>query len=709
MCHFDTIDKELSFLYIKGMGFEFGGINTSVKQKNQEAEVKDTSLLSIRKGRNKHLLFLLENPIRSLGLKTALNNWITKQFTDFDIDIVSASAIQATSEQIKKQGIYRFYLENSSDYSKLIRPDETIVVPFGTALSSIIRGPDLSTECFYDFVFNNTHFYSPQINANVFPIDSVMDLFKLTKDNNYSIKDCSRQYYALHQFQKIKDKYDQFKEVPVPERLQIEVLKTKEDWNAFIKEYSPQKRQVSWDIETTGLNYLKHRVLCMTMSFDGKKGFFIPWNIVDMNELDVFFANKKQIGQNLKFDVKFLKNKGMKNPYIHEDTLQLGQTLNEMRFNGLKSLAYHYTLYGGYDEELDRFKEKFRPPDYSYIPLPLLTKYATMDAIIGYQVWIAQQAQLAWVDITYPPEEGHWTVRDFYEKVKIPTCNSFVNIEMGGLYVDEPKWDENAAIVESKINDLKEKLTVALDIRKDDELFSSLAPDEEEESDDTLQSGMQLGKILQERGWECLGLTKAKYYLTGDAQLERWKQMGHAEAELIQSLRSYLTLQKTFMGKCNDYSMGWRRFITHHSDGSARIHPSYKSMMTDTHRNGCGDPNYQQGPASAKDAKLFKQIYSVPDKDKYYLVTLDYSGFQMRLAAIDSEDPVLFNGYRENPKLDVHSKTGYNVFCKGQEFDVEEIVVNGNVYFPHEEVKVIRGGKQMKVKASELQKEDTLK
>jgi DNA polymerase I-like protein with 3'-5' exonuclease and polymerase domains len=389
-----------------------------------------------------------------------------------------------------------------------------------------------------------------------------------------------------------------------------------------------------------------------------------------------------------------------------------------MRFNGLKSLAYYYTTYGGYDRELDDYIDRFKPSSYLEIPENLLSKYATMDAIINYQVEEKMQKQLTELDEKFPPlQEGGWKVRDYYEKVKIPAVNAFVDIEIRGVYVDIEKWDTNANIIEQKINDIKNTLRDQLHITEVFISEASLFENEEKDDDgkkDVLQSNMKLGILLEKKGWECLGRSKTGYYLTGDEQLTRWEQLGRTEATLIKSLRSYLTLQKTFMGKSKDYNMGWRRYIETHPDGSHRIHPVYKPLLMDTQRNGCSNPNYQQGPSGSKDAKLFKEVYSTPNNDDYYLCNLDYSGFQVRLAAIDigNDKDTLFQAYKENPFLDLHCKTGWNIFCKGTKFDVEEIeIIDGDkkrVFFPHEEVSVMRNGQKIKVQASMLEETDIL-
>jgi hypothetical protein len=81
---------------------------------------------------------------------------------------------------------------------------------------------------------------------------------------------------------------------------------------------------------------------------------------------------------------------------------------------------------------------------------------------------------------------------------------------------------------------------------------------------------------------------------------------------------------------------------------------------------------------------------------------------QIRLAAIDSKDPVLMKAFKENPDVDIHSKTGFSIFCKDVKFSLEEIHLDGKVYFPHEQVKIQRGGKVMKVNAEEVNEGDIL-
>jgi DNA polymerase I-like protein with 3'-5' exonuclease and polymerase domains len=698
------------------MNFTFGELNTTVAKKDQDRISSRILLHSEAKGRKRHILFLVEHPYPALVIK-GLETWINREFANsYDYDIVSASLLEVSAEEIKKQGIYHFYSQNKSDYEQYLRPSQSIVVTFGSALSAVTLSPDLSYECFQDYVFNKTYFYSPALDANVFPIDGVLQLFKRDPPKKYFVlKDCSGVQFANRQFATVIGNYETLKNPSGVLRTRVIRLKTSQDWHDFYQTHNQEKRKVCWDLETSGLSYYHDRVGCITMSFDGITGYYMPWSIVDKEELSDFFKDRYQIGQNLKFDIKFLTYLGVRNLKADSDTLQLGHLLNEMRYNGLKSLAYYYTSHGGYDLTLEEYKDRYHPANYLEIPEGLLSEYATMDAIVNFQVHEAMQAQLTNLDRLFPPlHEGGWTMRQLYEQVKMSAYNNFIPIELRGIYVDMDKWDQSAELINSEILSLKDKLRESLGIVPDDAVLFSLIEEEteEEQKKDTLQSGKQLGELIESLGWECLGRTKQGWYNTGDEQLERWGQLGHPEAILIQRMRSYLTMQKTFLGKPNVPGTGWRRYVVKHPDGSYRIHPSYKSMMTNTMRNGCGDPNYQQLPSSSLGAEHMKSVISVPDLDKYYLTTIDYSGFQIKLATIDSEDPVLMKAFLANPDVDLHMKTGYNIFMKGVQFEVEEVHITDRgrkfIKFAHEEVQVRRNGVVMKVKAGELQETDSL-
>ena len=127
------------------------------------------------------------------------------------------------------------------------------------------------------------------------------------------------------------------------------------------------------------------------------------------------------------------------------------------------------------------------------------------------------------------------------------------------------------------------------------------------------------------------------------------------------------------------------------------MHPNYMAMGTESGRTRCKNPNMQNVPTRGKFTKEIKACLCTPNDDEYYMVTIDYSSLQMRLATVDSGDETLTRIFSSKDS-DVHSQTGYNVFASNKEIDIEIITVedeNGNV---HE----FLGGEQVETKRGEV-------
>lgn len=708
--------------------FDFGDIDINVSTKHQEKVTENILYFSVNNNRKKHILVLLELATHGQLLIRPLSNILKEKLPDFDFDIVSATKVKLDKNRIKKETIYRFYEANKSDFKSYIR-ENTVILCFGISLSSIIESPNLLISCFYDYIFNKTYFFAPQTGTYVVPVDGLEDIITFNeKYHSYIPADSSRYEFFKHQLDVINNN-SFLCNPPIPKRKIIHRIKTVEDFDLFYNEYKDNSKypMICWDTETDGLDFNKNKIGCITCAFSSKEGFYLPIEIVDILKFNDLIKNKTQIAQNGKFDVKFVRVIGITNARIDIDTLQLGNHLNELRFNSLKSLVYHYTLHGGYDKELDAYKYRYGITNYLEIPYEMLSFYATMDSIIGFEIFEEMWNQMLELDMKYlPPKKGFWTLRKRFEELRMPSDRAFTNIEYRGFYVNMPEWDKNSDECQRLIVETKQQLISILkipstelissfeDAFEDDDFLYEEDYDEENQEEKNLNSGAKLGKILEAIGWENLGRTKAGPYKTGDDQLTRWEQLGHPEASTIKILRAYLTLQKTFLGK-KGTKEGWRAYIHFHpEDKSYRIHCSYGSMLTESGRNKCNSPNYQQMPSGSLGAELFKKIIYVPDPKKYFLVTLDYASFQMRLSALDVGNvrDVMFKAYVKDSNVDMHSKTSYNVFCVGNQYDVEEIVLKDGDkeirVFSHEEVKIKRNGELIKVKASEILETDSL-
>lgn len=554
----------------------------------------------------------LRDFIQSLNIQN-----LTYQFLYF-------SKISLKDDDLQTQ-IGDIVYNNRIDFKNYIKPFSKVVT-LGRSLYCFCTGnSDLNVESFYDFIFNKTYFYSSEYQSYIFPIDSFYYFYK---------KDSFKKFFAYRQV----NECFHFKNecLRIPELIKIKVDNPEDFFNQNL-----DSKEVAWDIETSGLNFTVDKIHCITFSFDGKTGYFIKWNeIKNKKLLNEFFKNKFLTTANGKFDCKFLRYNGIENVKVDFDTLNAGHCLNEMRSNSLKTHGHLYTYYGGYEKELDDYKNKYKSlDDYSKIPDSILMNYATMDSIINFQVYKQMKKQLD--DISnnekFYNKNSAWKLNNYYYNVIIPSINTFIDIELQGMCVN---WEQLEVISEDfkkRIDDLE--CQVSKDLNIDKKLVSS---------------NEELGIALENLKLPDFGRTKKGNYNVNEDTLIKWKKQGFDIAEKIEKLHELYTLFNTFIGDKKEKNGYW-----YYKTLDNNLHPNFGVMMCDSLRNNCKAPNLQNQNKSGKHARKMRSIYKTPSKD-FYIMEADASGFQLRIAAALSQDNsmnIIFNKL----KGDMHSKTAVAV------------------------------------------------
>ena len=687
-------------------GFSFGGLNVAATKKALQAEMIDNPVL-IDKSSNKgtpYYLVLLDEWYPPSKLKKIETFMRLNGFNNYRA--VTSINVKMKKDEMKGE-LSKFYRTNQSRWKKYA-DGARAVITVGAALYAVNQSADLLVDHFRDVIFNKSFYWSPDCNAYVFPIDSFHDIFIPVASEKKDMfapsaggpANTFRTRFAEYQFQQAQTTR------LVPPRNEDPRLHMVESEEEFIDicQHHFGAPKMSWDLETSGFDFMICQIGCITMSFNGVDGYYTPWELVNKKVLNELFGSVgMQIGANLKFDVRFLWREGITNAYIHNDTVQLGHMMNEQRFNGLKAHAFLYTRFGGYDRELDRYVEKTGINNYLDIPTPIMFEYATMDAIVTWLVHEALQKQLSWVDETYPNEKlSDWNMRRYYEEVMMPAVNAFAEIEYRGVYTDAEKLAESRSYVISEIEKIEEELR---GIWKTPQDFDFNSP-------------TKLGVLFEELGWEDIGRNKREIYQTSDAHLTRWKKLGHEGVSQFQKLRSLKTLLKTFLSPSADADKGWAQYLRdHNEDESVRMHPTFNVMRTESGRCKSSNPNMQNVPSHGEFAKLVKKAITTPDPRQFYLSTVDYASLQIRLAAIDTNlnesgrDENLYNVYID-PKMggDMHSRTGYGVFADGRDFELDIIEVedeagNAHTFFGDEMISTTNRGE---IYAKDLTPEDSL-
>jgi DNA polymerase I-like protein with 3'-5' exonuclease and polymerase domains len=526
------------------------------------------------------------------------------------------------------KNITDFVFNFSIDYKKYI-PFNSKVLTLGRALYSFTYETSLQPSAFYSYHIGKTYIFYPPLNSWIFPADEFFKFFHTGENrflDNWNIHFLKKQISFLKDFQ--------VKKVRVP-NLIVEVV---ENPNEFLKSHIGVKEKVSWDLETDGFSFYNNAPFCMSLSFDGRKGFFLDFDKIDLSILNEFFIDKYQIGANLKFDCKFLWNLGVTNARIDFDTLNAGHCLNEMRSNTLASHGWIYTYYGGHEIELHKWKKKNPKKSTTYKQImfwnpELMTYYSTKDSIIDFKVYEEQLKELEKDPLLY----------SYYFEEVIPNLNMMIDIETKGVYIN---WN--------KLKDLKKEYEEKI-VSLEKEIFESFG------FTINLGSTKDLGIALEKKlGYPDLGFRAKEsiggYYLTGDAQLKEWKKRGFSIMEKVIEHRSYNTFIDTFIGDEQSESSYWA-FRNPKTD---TVHPTYMTMLANSHRNKCRNPNLQQAPKRGEEAKKYRFIFDAPSED-YFISEGDFAGLQLRIAAVISGDEKLKKVFSVRG-ADLHSETAINIF-----------------------------------------------
>ena len=199
--------------------------------------------------------------------------------------------------------------------------------------------------------------------------------------------------------------------VPAPTYYTLSTVRAVQDWVAYMKYVCPLNERpfLAFDIESSGLDFRLHRVLCISFTYEEGKAVIIPdgmlydstavlqlefkqpWmanNPVIDSLKSLFNLPYRFVAHNSKFDMRFMRGQlGIDNVRCDYDTLLAHYTLWEERgTHGLKELGQAFLDLPDWEHELAPYVGKKK--NYSHVPRPILYKYAAWDTEATYQLAI---------------------------------------------------------------------------------------------------------------------------------------------------------------------------------------------------------------------------------------------------------------------------------------------------------------------------------
>lgn len=390
------------------------------------------------------------------------------------------------------------------------------------------------------------------------------------------------------------------------------------------------------DTETTSLKLSELRITGISLC-DGKINIYVPFyehsttkeqegfetgkrKTRDKAIQELLLRAKKIIFHNYVFDKSALLKEGFSIPPTVEieDTMIMSHLLDENRPCGLKYLTetLFNTPVAHYDERLSHFSKEF-------------FKYALADSLNTYMLYELFERQMY--------DEG---LRNLYKTIEIPFQEVLVEMRVEGVLVDEERLLNHGDTLLKELLSLKQQMynelgcspEVQLTLNKEVNIVDTI----------NFNSSKQLAEIL----YKDLGLYCTSYTDKGALGTNYEALIAHSDHPFVRLLLKYKAASKLYSAFISVEGQVWTNI---ESDGKVR--PNFLDVGTRTGRLSCSRPNLQQIPNSNEETPVaVREIFIAPKG--YKMLTCDYSGQEVAVAAQVSKDPTLVESL--NKGYDMH-------------------------------------------------------
>lgn len=417
----------------------------------------------------------------------------------------------------------------------------------------------------------------------------------------------------------------------------VQLIRTEKALRKFTDLVAEVTTPIAFDVETWGpgeeggLRPWQPGGKILTVAFSWKPGESyvialehpsVQWSIpssILYSALAVCLRGKKMVGHNAKFDMAWMRAKGV--PLESSfDTLLAAHLLDENRPNGLKPLSRTFLGADLYEANID-----FTKPH----KLSSLAIYNGKDADYTLRLYHLFREEL----------RKRPALLRLFKFLVMPACNAFVDIEANGFPVDMERLEERHQFILQEI----EKTTAEMMKYVPKELAGGA----------NFRSPLFLGRLFF--GHLKLPILvisqKSQRPSTAEAVLLKLKHM-HPAVELLMTLRKWQKYEST-------YTRNWLARIR--SAKQPRLFTSYNLSGTVTGRLSS---NMQQVP---RDILIRGILGSSPG---WRFIEADFSQIELRLAAMFSGDPALTSAFRTGG--DPHRETAAKILAKAPELITKE-------------------------------------
>jgi DNA polymerase-1 len=383
-----------------------------------------------------------------------------------------------------------------------------------------------------------------------------------------------------------------------------------------------------FDTETTGLDPLQDSILGISFCIEVGTAYYVVLPkqkeeaMVWLGLFSDIFRDKNitKIGQNMKFDVRFLTAYGLTVFVNCFDTLLAHYLVEPEMKHNLDYLALRYFNYEmiGYDSIADKVH------GLQHVSLEKLKDYACQDADMTFRLKQILEKQLR------DKQSIH-----LFTDIEMPLVEVLCAMEDKGVYVDIAFLKNYSHQLQGEIEKIQSEIY-------------NLAGEQF-----NISSPKQLGVILFEklRIIDNVKLTKSKQYQTGEDVLQKL-QHKHPIIDKILQFRGLTKLKSTYVDSFPDLV----------NRQTKRIHASFNQAVTVTGRLSSSRPNLQNIPIRDEEGRQIRKAF-IPENEQFLILAADYSQIELRLVAAAAQDENMLAAFYNGE--DIHAATASRIYNVG--------------------------------------------
>ena len=412
-----------------------------------------------------------------------------------------------------------------------------------------------------------------------------------------------------------------------------QTIRTKKELDELISLIN-QADYVSFDTETTSLDYMLAELVGISIALKPNEAFYIPINHnyegaekqlkqdFVLETLKPFLESDEipKIGHNLKYDRHILQNAGIDLKGTLLDTMLFSYVNNStITRHNLDAVSKRYLNINPTSYEDVAGKGAKQIP-FSEVSIDVASDYASEDADISLKLY----------EHIEPMVQKEAKLAKLYSEIEGPLIYTLGDIERNGVLIDSEKLNQQSKELEAKILKLERKVQ------------------KNAGEDFNLGSPKQLQEILYEKlGLPVIKKTPKGQPSTSEAVLQELS-MDFPIVHDILSYRAISKLKSTYTDKLP-------KMI---NSNTGRVHTSYHQAVTATGRLSSSDPNLQNIPIRSEEGRRIREAFIAPEG--YKILAADYSQIELRIMAHLSKDQGLMDAFEKGQ--DIHQATAAEIF-----------------------------------------------